>query len=112
MSRSVLQDLGEVFGIAEVKTTAARVMTSPSSVTKELVNKIAKEFPLEGVMRDFGLVVARELANFIEAHALRPADYADLPDLGEALSERLMQELGKNPDTFTQALAAQLRLRG
>ena len=109
---SPLKDLSDVFGVVEVKTTAAKVMTSPSSISKELVTKILSEFPLDNVLRDLGVIVARELANFIEAHALRPADYADLPDLGDVLSERVMQELGKSPEAFTTGLVAQLKLRG
>lgn len=112
MSDDTLRDLAAVFGVTEVKTSAARVMNAPSTISKELVTKILKEFPLETVLHDLGIVVARELSNFVEAHALRPADYADLPNLGEVLSERLMQELGKDPDTFTQALVEYLKLRG
>jgi hypothetical protein len=112
MSGSTVRDLEAVFGVSEVKTSAAKVMTSPSSISKELVTKIMKEFPLDVVFRDLGVACARELANFIQAHALRPADYAELPDLGEMLSERLMQELGKDPQAFTVALIEHLRLRG
>lgn len=112
MSGSAVRDLEAVFGVSEVKTSAAKVMTSPSSISKELVTKIMKEFPLDVVFRDLGVACARELANFIEAHALRPADYAELPELGEMLSERLMQELGKDPQAFTTALLDHLRLRG
>jgi hypothetical protein len=87
-------------------------MTSPNSLTKELVCRIVKEFSLDTVFRDLGILVATALANTIESRGLRPADYAELPDLADDLSERLMQELGRNPDTFALAFLTQLRNRG
>jgi hypothetical protein len=110
--KATIQDLEAVFGVSEVKTTTARVMTLPSTLTRELVTKVVQEFPLEAILRDLGTVTARELADYIETLALRPADYAGLPDLGSLVSERIMRALGKDSEVFLEALTTHLRLRG
>lgn len=97
---------------AVFETNTAAVMIAPNKITKDVVAKIVKEFALDYVMRDFGTIAARELANQIETRGLRPADYADLADLAETMSERLMQELGKDPEAFNNAFISQLRIRG
>jgi hypothetical protein len=106
-SDQVLADLRSVF-----EGIAGMVMTSTDSISRELVTRIVKEFPLEETLRDLGVVAARELANHIESKGLRPAAYAELPNLSEIISERLMQELGKEPQVFTDAFLVQLRARG
>lgn len=104
---SALTDLRSVF-----EQSTGTVLITPDSISKDLVSKIVKEFPLEAVIRDIGVVAARELANHIEAKGLRAAGYAELPNLSETMSERLMQELGKEPQVFTDAFLTQLRARG
>lgn len=112
MKKTLIADLQEVFGVSEVATTTGFVMVRPSSISNELVAKVVREFPLEAVLKDLGVVAARELANYIEAMAMRPADYAGMPDLGIVVAERIMQALGKDSEAFTDALTAQLRNRG
>lgn len=108
MPRSPTEDLRSVF---ETLDTGA-VMAAPNTLTKQLVSKIVKEFSLDNVLRDLGVLTATELANSIESRALRPADYAELPDLAEMISERLMQELGRDLEIFNTAFLSQLRNRG
>lgn len=114
-----VEDLDQIFGsdkprrvLSELRPVTGDVLVSPSELSRRLVKKIVRELPLNNILQDLGAIVARELADFIDASALRPADYADLPDLGEVLSERVMQELGRDPDAFSEALRNQLRLRG
>lgn len=103
-------DLRAVFG--EWGPSTGDVMIAPNTLAKEVVAKVVKSFPLDKVLYELGIIAARELANNIEALALRPADYANLPDLSETMSERLMQELGKDPDMFANAFLTELRNRG
>lgn len=112
MQKKAIKDLEAVFGLNEIKTTTGFVMVQPSSISHELVLKVVKEFPLDTIMKDLGVVVARELANYIEAMAMRPADYAEVEDLGTVVGDRIMQALGKDSQIFTDALRAQLRVRG
>lgn len=105
----VLKDLENVFGEA---VASGRVMTTPSGLTIDLVKDILDKFDLAQIMKDLGLVVAREIADKIESVALRPADYADLPDLSAIVSQRLMHELAKDNETFANSLISNLRNRG
>lgn len=107
---SPIEDLRTVF--SEWGLSTGEVMVRPDQLSKNVVAKLVSEFPLERVLYELGVIAARELANSIEALALRPADYVDLPDLAEDMSERLMQELGRSPDTFSNSFLAELRNRG
>ncbi len=109
MDRSPKAILSELF---ESGFEGSSAMLGPNSITSRLVNAIVKEFSLDNVIRDLGVRAANELADNIQTRALRPADFAELPELAETLSERLMQELGKDPDAFNTAFLSQLRARG
>lgn len=105
----VLKDLETVFGETIASGT---VMIAPSGITIDLVTELLNTFELQPIMKDLGLIAARVLADKIEAMTLRPADYADLPDLATLLSQRLMHELAKDDETFANSLISNLRLRG
>ncbi len=112
MDEQVIRDLERVFDVSEIRTTTGQVMTSPSSISRDTVVKLVKEFPLDTVLRDLGVIAARELASFIEALALRPADYAGVEDIGSIVAERIMQALGRDSESFLGTFTAQLRTRG
>lgn len=105
----VLKDLEAVFGES---VSSGAVMIAPSGITIDLVSELLGTFDLEPIMKDLGLVTARVLADKIESLALRPADYANLPDLATLISQRLMHELAKDDVTFAESLVTNLRLRG
>jgi hypothetical protein len=103
------RELAEVFGGLGTGT----VLTKPSTISDEVVEKLVCELPLKQALKDLGAVAAREVANAIETVALRPADYADLPDLPEKLAERLVAALeGKGLECFVESFVEHLRNRG
>lgn len=112
MDRNSLDTLEEIFGLDEVKTTTSRVLTAPSGITNGLVTDMLGEFELKPIMRDLGFIVAREIADQIEAMALRPADYAQLPDLAITVAQRLMHALALDDETFATSLVDNLKMRG
>jgi len=109
-----LEDLVAVFGTPKEEglTTTSRVLNLPSGVTKELASQAIEQMDLEPILRDIGIITAREIANALEAMALRPADYVDLPDMPQMVAALVAGELASAPDEFTKALTDQLKLRG
>ncbi len=114
MTVAPLEDLKSVFGEPKEEgyTTTAKVLTLPSGVTKDLAAQAIEQLDLSPIMRDFGSVVAREIANELQAMALRPADYVDLPDMPQMVAARVAAELSTAPPEFVQTLMEQLKLRG
>lgn len=114
MSKELIKDLQQVFGqpAEEAITNTARVMTMPSSISRDLAAKSIEYLDTSKIFRDLGFLAARELSDSLEAMALRPADYADLPDLVQHIASKLSKELSKVPEEFSKALIEQLRLRG
>ena len=90
----------------------AQVLTLPSGVTKELAQQAIETVDLDPVLRDIGIIVAREIANELDAMALRPADYVGLPDMPQMVAARLAGELAAAPQVFVQALLQSLQSRG
>lgn len=103
--------LHEVFGPPRPVGTA-RVLTSPSRLSKETAEKLCQELSLDVVMRDLGAVAARVIADSLEELGLRAADYADLESIPKTLAKRIADEVQKNPESFNKALVDQLALRG
>lgn len=92
--------------------STAKVLTLPSGVTREVASQAIEALNLAPVLRDVGLMLAREISDELERMALRPADYADLPDMPQLVAARLGAELSKAPTEFVEALLEQMRLRG
>lgn len=112
MTRS-LDDLRAALGTTtEGIGATGRVLTLPSGVTKELAAQTIEQLDLQPILRDIGIIVAREIANELESMALRPADYVDLPDMPQMVAAMVAGELASAPDSFVKALTDQLRLRG
>jgi hypothetical protein len=93
-------------------SATARVLNLPSGVTKELASQAIEQLDLDPIIRDIGFIVAREIANELEAMALRPADYVDLPDMPQMVAGMVASELAAAPEVFVKALIEQLKLRG
>jgi hypothetical protein len=111
---SAVEDLRLVFGDPQVEgyTTTGKVMILPSGVTKDLASQAIEQIDLSIVMRDIGMILAREIANELERMALRPADYVDLPDMPQMVAARVAGELAAAPPEFLVALLDHIRLRG
>jgi hypothetical protein len=93
-------------------TATAQVMNLPSGVTRELASQAIDQIDLDLILRDLGALVAREIANELDAMALRPADYAHLPDLPQLMARKVAKALSAVPEVFAAALIEQLKLRG
>jgi hypothetical protein len=111
---TVREDLAAILGtpLDEGYTTSAKVLTMPSGVTKELATQAIEQLDLTQVLKDIGVIVAREIANELEAMNLRPADYVALPDMPQMVASMVAGELASAPEEFVQALIEQLKLRG
>lgn len=110
----VREELARAFGLVlkEGPVSTGVVLTTPSTVQKELAIHAAKECAFRNVQRDLGAVVAREIANEMQAANLRPADYADIVEISTIAQERLVAQLLKDPTEFVRSVAEHLRMRG
>ena len=110
--KHVLEDLQDVFGEWVLRSTG-QVMNSPSTISGEIACSVASEMDLDRVVKDLGIVAARELADRLESHALRPADYAVLDDIGQIVAKRLVSALrGNFMEVFLKSFQTTLRGRG
>jgi hypothetical protein len=109
-----LEQLRAVFPASKQEglTDTAAVMNLPSGVTRELAAQAIDQIDLNRIFRDLGALVAREIADELDAMALRPADYVDLPDLPKLMAGKVSKALASVPETFVVALIEQLKLRG
>lgn len=114
MTANAVEDLQTVFGEpqAEGYTTTSKVLVLPAGVTKDLATQAIEQLDVGPILRDIGIIVAREIADELQAMALRPADYVDLPDMPQMVAARIGSELAAAPPEFIQALIGQLKLRG
>lgn len=111
--RSVSEELRRAFGRKEEgATTTGMVMNLPSGVTREQALKCVSDVPMESVLRDLAVVLARELAAEMHTHGLRPADYAMDEKLPSIIVERLIQELKTVPEVFERTLREHMKLKG
>lgn len=111
---AAVEDLKTVFGDLQHEgfTTTSKVLTLPSGVTKDLATQAIEQLDTGPILRDIGVIVAREIADELQAMALRPADYIDLPDMPQLVAARIGSELAAAPPEFIQALLENLKLRG
>ena len=82
MPKDLKTQLENVFGgggqVAPGGTSA--VLTRPSGIDMELATQVLRQVQLDVVQRDLGAIMAREVANELERHGLKPSDFAELPD--------------------------------
>jgi len=94
---ALLRILGEDYGTAQVLNT-----TLIANVSSDVI------------LRDLAITCAREVSNVLEQHGMRPADYADIPDLAKkmqiVIGRALSSENGKS--LFETKLREYVRLRG
>lgn len=111
---SAIEDLQSVFGAPKEEgyTTTAKVMILPSGVTKDVASQAIEQIDLTTIMRDIGVILAREISDELQRMALRPADYADLPDMPQMVAARVAGELAAAPPEFVTALIDYIKLRG
>jgi hypothetical protein len=106
-----ITELKKFFG--EAQTTTAHVLTLPSNISRDQAYELVKDVPLEPVLRDLAVCMARAISSELLAMALRPADYADLPDLPLMVIERLIEALAAKPeDAFIKPLIDHLKMSG
>ena len=111
--KAAIEELKVIFGpVEEGYTTTAQVLNLPATATKDLASQSIEQLDLDPIMRDIGAIAAREIANELQAMALRPADYVDLPDMPKIVASRIAGELVAAPPLFVQSLIEQLKLRG
>ena len=110
--KDTVRALEEVFApIGAGPNGTATVSTTASSLDADLVTMVAEEMDLTDILRDVGIVTARKLADELERRALKPSDFADMPELVQLLAKRLKKALADSEE-FSQALYKQLKMRG
>ena len=105
-----LEDLHRIFG---EDFGTAQVLATPSSSEQAFAVEAAEsELDIDLLIRDLAIIAARETANVLESHAMRAADYADLPDVWQSVLDRIKTSLDENPGTFVASFQEHLRARG
>ena len=87
------------------------VLIRPSTLSLEVAKQAVRAMPLDGLYRDVGSVAARVLADELESKSLRPADYANLPDLPKAAAKRIVGYLLRSEE-FARSFSEHLAARG
>lgn len=113
MDDNLKRQLGEVFGgnMNVAPSGTAAVLTRPSTLSMEVADKAVRTMSLDRLYRDFGAVAGRTVADQLESMNLRPADYANLPDLPHTVAKRVVSYLLKSEE-FARALKKSLTARG
>jgi len=113
MDSALKEQLTEVFGgdmnVAPGGTGA--VLTRPSKLSLEVAQQAVRSMPIDGLYRDVGAVAARVLADELESRSLRPADYANLPDLPKVVAKRIVGYLLRSEE-FARSFSEHLAARG
>jgi hypothetical protein len=111
--KKLVQQLEDVFGgggqISPGGTGA--VLVRPSQLSLDIAEQVVEEMPLKEVCWDIGAVVARIVADNLEAQRLRAADYADTPDLSKVMARRIVDKLMKS-EAYSQSFSEHLAKRG
>lgn len=87
------------------------ILTRPSKLSLDVAAEAVKTMPLDAVYRDLGAITAQVLADELEGHSLRAADYANLPDLPKVVAKRVVGYLLRSEE-FARAFSEQLAARG
>lgn len=96
----------------ESATNTGTVLTLPSGLTKGMARSVAEKINFEPVLKALAVAMAQEVGGQLMANALRPADYADLRDIPDALVELFIEELAQKPDAFFDAFRQNLKIQG
>lgn len=111
-TRLMVKELEEIFApVGAGPAGTGTVLTSPSSIDGDIAKMVADEMDLDGIYQDFGSVVARRLADELEKRALKPSDYARIPELLDLVTLRVAKNL-KLSEVFARAFLSQLGARG
>jgi len=104
---ALLRIFGEDYGTAQVLNT-------PTETDRKVANTLIANVSSDAILRDLAITCAREVSNVLEQHGMRPADYADIPDLAKkmqiVIGRALSSENGKS--LFETKLREYVRLRG
>lgn len=113
MSKDLKAQLEDVFGgggqMAPGGTGA--VLTRPSGIDMELAQQILRQVALDAIMRDLGAVAAREVADELTRHGLKPSDFVNLPDFPSIAAKRIVARLAQSEE-FARAFRKYLGMRG
>lgn len=113
MGSELEQQLKEVFGgdmnVAPGGTAA--VLTRPSKLSLDVATQAVRTMPLDGLYRSVGTIAAQTLADELESRSLRPADYANLPDLPKVTAKRIVGYLLRSEE-FARSFSEHLSARG
>ena len=104
--------LKKYFKVETFIASTSNTLLLPSTITKTLAVELAEKLPMEPVLRNVAMILAKGMGDHLITSALRPADYQDLRDLPDALIERLIEELAKKPDLFFKAFQDALKIQG
>ena len=89
--RQVRDQLRHALGLQEGPVDTGTVLTTPNTLVKAQAVRVARSCALRSVLRDLGAVVAREMGSELSASGLRPADFADHPEVAKVLKERVLK---------------------
>lgn len=103
--------LKRVFYKVEGMSTAA-VLSLPSSLTRDMAKEAADKVDMGAVVKEAAVMISSRVADAMLQAALRPADYADLRDISDALVEKLIERLAEKPEEFFNAFSQQLKALG
>ena len=113
MDGELKRQLEEVFGggmnVAPGGTGA--VLIRPSKLSFDVAAQAVRAMPIDGLYRNIGAAAAQVLADELERRSLRPADYANLPDLPKVAARRILGYLLRSEE-FARAFSEQLAARG
>ncbi len=87
------------------------VLIRPSKLSLDVAQQAVRGMPLDGLYRDIGAVAARVLADEMESRSLRPADYADIPELPKVVAKRIVGYLLRSEE-FARSFSDHLTARG
>lgn len=109
-----IDELQAVFGpqTENAFISTGSVLVKPSSLSTDLASASIEAMNLAPVLTNIGVLCAQAIATELEGLALRPADYAGLPELPESVAKRVAKELAKAPTQFVAALIETLKARG
>jgi hypothetical protein len=113
MDKRLRQQLEDVFGTGAQPAPGGTgaVLIRPSKLSMDLADQVVREMPLDDLYRGLGAVAARLVADELEKRGLRPADFANLPDLPAVVAKRVGGYLLRSSE-FSEAFIQNLTARG
>ena len=109
-----LAPLKRVFwkSVTEAHVDSGRVMTLPSTLTRDTAKEIVDELPMDQLVNDLATFAAKAVGDLMQSRSLRPADYPDIKDIPDAVLEKLIEALAKKPEKFFAVFAEHLKMQG